>query len=50
MIDVFQIIISESGLKQNKIWLDKGGKFYNKLMKSWLQDSFIQHIMCWKIY
>ena len=21
------------------MWLDKGGQFYNSLMKSWLQDS-----------
>ena len=28
--------------KPNKIWLDKGSKFYHKSMKSWLQDNGIE--------
>ena len=35
-------IINESGCKRNKIWLNKGSEFYNKLMKSWLQDNGIR--------
>ena len=34
----FQNILNESNRKPNKIWVDKGIYFYNKSMKSWLQD------------
>ena len=30
--------------KPNKIWVNKGTEFYNRLMKSWLQDNNIK--MC----
>ena len=33
----FQKILKESNRKPNKIWIDKGSKFYNKSMKSWLE-------------
>ena len=29
---------NEFNPKQSKIWVDKGSEFYNKSMKSWLQD------------
>ena len=32
IVNAFQKIISIGG-KPNKIWLDEGGKFYNKLFK-----------------
>ena len=35
----FKKIIHESGRKQNKIWVDKSSKFYNRSVKSWLQDN-----------
>ena len=28
--------------KTNKIWVDKGNKFYQRLMKSWLQYNNIE--------
>ena len=31
--------MNESGCKPNKIWVDKGSKFYIRLMKLWLQDN-----------
>ena len=34
--NAFQKILDESNRKPNKIWIDKGSKFYNRLMKSWL--------------
>ena len=37
-----QEILDESGRKPNKIWVDKGGEFYNRSMKSWLQDNDIE--------
>ena len=35
----FQEILDEFGRKPNKLWVDKGSKFYNRPMKLWLQDS-----------
>ena len=32
-------ITDESYRKPNKIWVDKGNKFYNQSMKSWLQNE-----------
>ena len=33
--------LDKSGHKTNKIWVDKGSEFYNRSMKSWLQDNNI---------
>ena len=38
----FQKISAESNQKQNKIWLDKGSEFLNKLMKTRLKDNNIE--------
>ena len=35
--NAFQIVLDESGRKPNKIWVDKGSRFYERSMKSWLQ-------------
>ena len=32
----FQKTLDESNRKPNKIWVDIGGRFYNRSMKSWL--------------
>ena len=37
--NAFQEILDESVCKPNKIWVDKGIEFYNRLMKSWLQNN-----------
>ena len=34
---VFQKILTESKHKPNKTYVDKGSKFYNRSMKSWLE-------------
>ena len=36
---VFQKIADESNRKPNKIWVDKGSEFYNRSMKSFLQNN-----------
>ena len=36
---VFQEILDEYWYKPDKVWVDKGREFYNKSMKSWLQDN-----------
>ena len=35
----FQKILDESNRKSNKIWVDKGSEFYNRSMKSFLQND-----------
>ena len=35
----FQKILNESKHKPNKIWVDKGSKFYNRLMEPILQND-----------
>ena len=32
--NAFQKILDESNWKPNRIWVDKGNKFYNRSMKS----------------
>ena len=38
----FQKIMKESNRKPYKIWFDKGNKFYNRSMKSWLEKNGIE--------
>ena len=40
--NAFQTILDECNRKPNKIWVDKGGEFYNRSMKSWLQKNDIE--------
>ena len=50
--NAFQKILDESGWKPNKIWVNKGSKYYNRSMKPWLVDNgikCIQHIMKQKL-
>ena len=39
--NAFQKILDDSKRKSNKIWLDKGGEFYNNSCNKWLQDNDI---------
>ena len=38
----FQKILDESNRKPNIIWIDKGSKFYNRTMKSEIEESEIE--------
>ena len=38
----FKKILDESNCKPNKILVDKSSQFYNRSMKSWLQDNYIE--------
>ena len=40
--NAFQKILDESNHKPNKIWVDKGSKFYNTSLISWLEKSAIE--------
>ena len=41
IVNEFQKILDDSKRKPNKIWVDKGSEFYNRSMKSLLQDNDI---------
>ena len=40
--NAFQKVLNESKRKPNKIWVDKGSEFYNRSMKSSLQNNDIE--------
>ena len=42
LLILFEKVFNESNHKLKKIWVDKGCEFYNKSMKSWLQDNDIK--------
>ena len=35
-------VTKSKGCKPNKIWVDKGSKFYNRSMKSWLEKNVVE--------
>ena len=37
IVDAFQNILDDSNRKPNKIWVNKGSKFYNNSFKNWLK-------------
>ena len=42
IVNAFQKILKESDRRPNKIWVDKGGEFYNNSFKKWLKDNDIE--------
>ena len=40
--NAFQSILKKSNRKPNKIWVEKGSKFYNKSVKLWLEKNNIE--------
>ena len=38
----FKKNLKESNSKPNKIWVDKGSKFYNRSLKLWLENGNIE--------
>ena len=45
IVNAFQKFLNDSKRKPNKIWVDKGSKFYNSSFKKWLQDNDEDNIM-----
>ena len=41
IVNAFQKTLDKPGHKPNKIWVDKGSKFYNSPFKKWLKDNDI---------
>ena len=42
IVNAFQKVLDISTRKPNKIWVDKGSKFYNSFFKKWLKDNDIE--------
>ena len=42
IINAFQNILDNSNRKSNKIWVDQGGEFYNKLFKRFLKINNVE--------
>ena len=42
IVNAFQKILDKLGRKPNKIWFDKGSKFYNDSFKKWLKNNDIE--------
>ena len=40
--NAFQKVLKESKKKTNKIWVDKGSKFYNRSMEPWFEKNGIK--------
>ena len=41
VLHAFIEIVNESNRKPNKLWVDQGREFYNKLMQEWLDNNNI---------
>ena len=41
ILNAFNKIIKQSKTKPNKIWVDQGSEFYNRVFKKWLSDNDI---------
>ena len=39
---LFRKILEKSRRKRKKLWVDKGSAFYNRSIKSWLEDNDIE--------
>ena len=42
IVEGLEKIVNESGRQPNKIWVDQGSEFYNKVFKNWLKDKEIE--------
>ena len=42
VVEGFKKIVNESNRRTNKIWVDQGSKFYDKVFKNWLKDEGIE--------
>ena len=41
VLNAFIEIVNESNCKPNKLWVDQGREFYNKLVQEWLDNNDI---------
>ena len=59
IINALEIILDDSKRKPNKIWVDKGSKFYNNSFKKMVKRQWYRNVFntqwwkiccCWNIY
>ena len=43
VFNAFIEIVDQSNRKPNKLWVDQGREFYNKLMQEWLDDDILMY-------
>ena len=43
VLHAFIEIVNESNRKPNKLWVDQGREFYNKLMQEWLDNNILMY-------
>ena len=43
VLNTFISIVSESNHKPNKLWVDQGREFYNKLIQEWLDNNILRY-------
>ena len=41
IFNAFNKIMKQSNRKPNKIWVDQGSEFYNRVFKKWLSDNYV---------
>ena len=44
IVNAFQKVLNKSDCKSNKIWVDKGSKFYKSSFEKWLKDNHIEEM------
>ena len=45
IVNAFQKVLDKSARKPNKIWVEKGGEFYNSSFKKQLKDNDMKSIL-----
>ena len=45
VLNAFSEIVNESNCKPNKLWIDQGSEFDNKLMQEWLKNNDIFYVL-----
>ena len=44
VLSSFVVIVNESNGKPNKLWVDQGRQFYNKIMREWLGNNDVFNV------
>ena len=45
VLNAFSETVNESNCKPNKLWIDQGSEFDNKLMQEWLKNNDIFYVL-----
>ena len=44
VLSSFVVIVNESNGKPNKLWVDQGRQFYNKIMREWQGNNDVFNV------